>query len=69
MKDTERGKRRSRLPVGSLRCDSIPGPQNYNLSRRQTLNHGATHVLFIPVICNQNLPPPGKGIALPRIAA
>ena len=36
------GRERSRLPPGSLMRDSIPGPQNHNLSQRQMLNHWAT---------------------------
>ena len=43
MRGTERdrdiGRRRSRLPVGSLMQDSIPGLWDHNLSQRQTLNH------------------------------
>ena len=41
-RDTDRG--RSRLPAGNLMWDSIPGPCDHDLSRRQTLNHGATQV-------------------------
>ena len=33
------GRQRSRLPVGSLMWDSIPGPQDHDLSHRQKLNH------------------------------
>ena len=33
------GRGRSRLPVGSLMCDSIPGPRDHDLSQKQTLNH------------------------------
>ena len=33
------GRGRSRLPVGSLMCDLILGPQDHALSPRQTLNH------------------------------
>ena len=36
-RDISRG--RSRLPVGSLRRDLIPGSRDHNLSLRQTLNH------------------------------
>ena len=36
-RDTGRG--RSRLPVGSPMWDSIPGPQDHDLSQRQMLNH------------------------------
>ena len=36
------GRGRSKLPVGSLMQDSIPGPWDRNLSQRQTLNHLAT---------------------------
>ena len=36
------GRGRSRLPVGSPMWDSIPGPQDQDLSQRQTLNHRAT---------------------------
>ena len=47
MRDTQSsrgiGRRRSRLPVGRLLRDSIPGPQDHDLSQRQTdaqpLNH------------------------------
>ena len=42
-RDTERGRDigrgRSRCPVGSPMQDSIPGPQDHDLSQRQTLNH------------------------------
>ena len=41
-RDTGRG--RSRLLVGSTTWDSIPGPWDHDLSRRQTLNHWATQV-------------------------
>ena len=37
MRDTGRG--RSRLPSGSPMQDSIPGPWDHTLSRRQMLNH------------------------------
>ena len=37
MRDTGRG--RSKLPVGSLMQDWIPGPWEHNLSQRQILNH------------------------------
>ena len=33
------GRRRSRLPVGSLMWDSNPGPRDHTLSQRQKLNH------------------------------
>ena len=36
-RDTGRG--RSRLLAGNLMWDSIPGPQDHDLSGRQTLNH------------------------------
>ena len=36
------GRGRSRLPVGSPKWDSIPGPQDHNLSQRQMLSHWAT---------------------------
>ena len=43
MRDTKRGsdigRGRSRLPVGSLMQDSIPGPRDHDLSRMQMLNH------------------------------
>ena len=46
MRDThteaETGRGRSRLPVGSPMWDSIPGPQDQDLSQTQTLNHWAT---------------------------
>ena len=35
------GKRRSRLPVGKLMWDSILGPWDHDLSRRQMPNHWA----------------------------
>ena len=41
-RDTGRG--RSRLPWGSLMRDSIPGPQDHDLSQRQMLNCWATQV-------------------------
>ena len=43
-RDTGRG--RSRLPAGTLMQDSIPGPQDHDLSWKQTLNHWATQVLW-----------------------
>ena len=44
MRDTEReardtGRERSRLHVGSPMWDSIPGPQDHDLSQRQMFNH------------------------------
>ena len=45
MRDThrERGRDivrgRSRLPMGSLMQDSIPGPWDHDLSQKQILNH------------------------------
>ena len=44
MRDTERwgrdiGRGGRRLPVGSLMQDSIPEPQDHNLSQRQVLNY------------------------------
>ena len=49
MKETEREaetyrQRESRLPPGSLMWESIPGPQNYDLSQRLMFNHCATRV-------------------------
>ena len=45
---TERGRNigrgRSRLCMGSQMWDSIPGPQDHDLSRRQKLNHRASQV-------------------------
>ena len=38
------GEGRSRLPSGSLMNDSISGPQDHDLSQRQTLNHWAIQV-------------------------
>ena len=42
MRDTKRGRDigrgRSRLPVGSLMQDSIPGPWDHDLSQRLTFN-------------------------------
>ena len=38
------GRGRSRFPAGSLMRDSIPGPRDHNLSRRQKLNHWAPHM-------------------------
>ena len=44
MRDTERGRDtgrgRSRLHAGSPTQDSIPGPGDHHLSRRQTLDQG-----------------------------
>ena len=40
----ETGRGRSRLPLGSPMQDSIPGPWDHDLSRRQKLNHRATQV-------------------------
>ena len=43
MRDTERGRDigrgRSRIPVGSLMWDLIPGLWDHALSQRQMLNH------------------------------
>ena len=36
-RDTGRG--RSRLPVGSPMWDSVPGPWDHTLNRRQMFNH------------------------------
>ena len=41
-REAETGRGRSRLCAGSLMWDSISGPQDYALSRRQTLKHWAT---------------------------
>ena len=38
------GRGRSRLPAGCSMEDSIPGPWDHALGRRQTLNHWATQV-------------------------
>ena len=35
------GKGRSRPPTGNLMGNSIPGPQDHDMSQRQTLNHWA----------------------------
>ena len=43
-RERQRHRGRSRLPVGSPMWDLIPGPWDHDLSQRQTLNHGATHV-------------------------
>ena len=44
--ETQRGRNigrgRSRLPVGNLMQDSIPGPRDHDLGQRQMLNHWAT---------------------------
>ena len=57
MRDTERGRGlgrgRSRLPLGSLMWDLIPGPQDHNLSQRHTqpLSHpGVPIERYVPVI-------------------
>ena len=39
MRDTERGRGKSRFPAGSSMRDSIPGPWDGDLSQRQMLNH------------------------------
>ena len=44
-RDTDRG--RSSLPAGSPLWDSIPGPRDHTLSRRQVLNRWATQVSHI----------------------
>ena len=44
MRDTDIGRGRSRLPMGSSMWDSIPGLWDHDLSQRQTLNHWATQV-------------------------
>ena len=60
---TERGRDigsgRSRLPEGSPRWDSIPGPWDHNLSQRQTLNHWATQAPHCVLLIN------GKPIHFP----
>ena len=33
------GRGRSRLPLGTLMQDLIPGPQDHDLNQRQMLNH------------------------------
>ena len=33
------GRRRSRLPMGNLMQNLIPGPQDHDLSQMQMLNH------------------------------
>ena len=38
-RDRDIGRGRSRLSVGTLIQDSIPGPRDHDLSQRQTLNH------------------------------
>ena len=38
------GRRRSRLPVGSLMQGSIPGPRDYDSSQKQMLNHWLAQV-------------------------
>ena len=37
-RDRDTGRGRSRLPAGRLMWDSIPGPQDHDLSQRQTFN-------------------------------
>ena len=44
MREKQRHRGKSRLPEGSVMQDSIPGPQDHDLSQRQMLNHGATQV-------------------------
>ena len=47
MRETECQRHRQKekqAPTGSLMRDSMPGPQDHNLSPRQTLNHWATQV-------------------------
>ena len=43
MRDTERGRDtgrgRSKVPMGSLMWDLIPGPRDHTLRQRQMLNH------------------------------
>ena len=52
MRDTQRGRDtgrgRSRLPVGNLIQDSIPGIQDHALSQWQTLNRWATQTSLFP---------------------
>ena len=38
------GRGRNQLPPGSLRQNSIPGPQDHDLSQSRMFNHGATQV-------------------------
>ena len=55
MRSTDIGRGRCRLPAKSLTRDSIPGPQDRALSRRQTLDHlshpGAPQYTFIRYFC------------------
>ena len=56
MRGRDIGRGGSRLPAGTLTQDSISGPQDYNLSQRQMLNHRATQVplsfaIFNLVVC------------------
>ena len=50
MRDSERGRGRSRLHAGSPMRDLIPGLQDHALSQRQTLNHWATQVPLTDLI-------------------
>ena len=54
MRDTHReadtGKGRSRLRVGSLIRDSIPGPRDHVPSQRQMLNHWATQAPLMSLL-------------------
>ena len=45
------GRRRGRLPGKSLMKDSIPGPQDHDLSQRQILNYWATQAPKIQQFC------------------
>ena len=47
MRDTDWGRGRGKLPVGSPMWDSISGPWDHNLSRRQRLNHWATQLPLV----------------------
>ena len=59
-RDRDAGRGRSRLPVGNLMQNSIPGPQDHALSQRQMLNHQATwaslktHLVMICSPVNQS---------------
>ena len=57
MRDTEReadtiGRGRSRLPMGSLMRDSIPGPRDPDLSQRQADTQPLSHPSILRFVLN-----------------
>ena len=51
-REAETGRVKGRLPAGSLMWDSLPGPQDHDLSQRQTLNQVPLLFFFLQKKCN-----------------